>query len=183
LNPKSKVQLQSRFPFTPLKKTIIPTTHVSFASLGIRPELIAALENMSIHQPTVIQKLVVPQVLKGISVLCAAETGSGKTLAYLLPTIQLLKQQEEEATPKWIRSQRRPRAIILLPSRELVDQTLTVAKYLSHYVKYRAISLMTPYVVQDVSEPFDVVISTPSKLLSFIREGRSHDGDKRRHDQ
>lgn len=178
------LRLQSKFPFAPLE-TQMPTMKVpaltSFASLGISGELMKALETMSIQKPTTIQKLVVPRIIQGTSVLCAAETGSGKTLSYLLPIVHMLKKQEEEASlatsptdesKKWIRMRRRPRAVILLPSRELVDQILSVAKVLSYHAKYRAISLTTTNLARDLSEPVDLVISTPHRLLSLIQEGK-----------
>ena len=67
----------------------------------------------------------------------AAATGSGKTLAYALPTLQLLHEQEKngyERTPK------RPRTLILVPTRELARQVLQSIKDLSHYHKISSVS-------------------------------------------
>ena len=59
----------------------------------------------------------------------AASTGSGKTLAYSLPVIQSLKQQEEEG---YTRATKRPRCLILVPTRELARQVLMVILLSSH---------------------------------------------------
>lgn len=147
----------------------------SFSDLGLRDNLREALSAMSIEKPTQIQQLIIPLMLQRKSVLCAAETGSGKTLAYLLPIVQILRIHEETAPiEKPIRQLRHPRAVILLPTRELVDQTLSIAKLLSHYMKYRAISLASDRsrLTEDLSRPFDLAITTPNRLLSLIEQSK-----------
>jgi superfamily II DNA/RNA helicase len=67
----------------------------------------------------------------------ASHTGSGKTLAYLLPIVQQLKQEEKEAG--FVPRPKRPRAVILGPTKELTEQIATVAKALSHHVKLRVV--------------------------------------------
>jgi superfamily II DNA/RNA helicase len=66
--------------------------------------------------------LAIPEIVGGKNVLCAAETGSGKTVAYLAPIISGLRQ--EEADVGLLRLARRPRALVLVPSRELVAQVV-----------------------------------------------------------
>ncbi|KAF2477532.1 P-loop containing nucleoside triphosphate hydrolase protein, partial [Lindgomyces ingoldianus] len=136
------------------------------------------------------------------SFLLAAETGSGKTLAYLLPTIDAIKREEvadaeeeaveeskkaaAKAAEKWndlfdveepeltkAVDSARPRAIILVPTAELVSQVGQVAKSLSHVVKFRAgpvSAAMTPTVIRNRlfnERGVDVVISTPPLLASI----------------
>lgn len=66
--------------------------------------------------------------------------GSGKTLAYLAPLINRLREEEE--THGVIPRLRRPRALILLPSRDLAAQVLSVAKSLCHIARFRAVGLV-----------------------------------------
>ena len=66
--------------------------------------------------------------------------GSGKTLAYLAPLIHRLREEEERngVVPRL----KRPRSLILLPSRDLAAQVLSVAKSLCHVAKFRAVGLI-----------------------------------------
>jgi ATP-dependent RNA helicase MRH4 len=135
--------------------------------------------------------------------LLAAETGSGKTLAYVLPVIDALKraealeaQQEAEAAEqekqfKHIPGQGyelpspevddphhttgRPRAIILVPTQELVAQVGALIKSLSHTVKFRAALISANYSSTIIRnrlfspQGIDIVVSTPH-LLNSITE-------------
>lgn len=135
--------------------------------------------------------------------LIAAETGSGKTLAYLLPTIDALKRAEAadidinafnkaaederrktynpfELKPPPLTNQPhpttgRPRAIILVPTAELVTQVGNLAKALSHQVKFRTALLSSSYTGRVIRNRLfaptgvDLVVTTPH-LLSSIAE-------------
>ena len=134
--------------------------------------------------------------------LIAAETGSGKTLAYLLPILDAIKRAEqidtenealENATEEGKRrtdmyyaeappltnqphpTTGRPRAIILLPTSELVTQVGTLAKALSHTVKFRSSQISSAYTGRVIRNRLftpagiDLLISTPH-LLSSIAE-------------
>jgi ATP-dependent RNA helicase MRH4 len=134
--------------------------------------------------------------------LMAAETGSGKTLAYLMPVLDAIKrseavdaeleaqfqaqaEQRRREDPTYIQpppldnrphvTTGRPRAIILLPTSELVSQVAALAKSLSHVVKFRSAAISTAYSARVIRNrlfsPFgiDLVICTPS-LLSSITE-------------
>lgn len=136
--------------------------------------------------------------------LLAAETGSGKTLAYLLPIIDAIKRQEaidveQEAADKARKEAEkkrlgnifeleppplsnaphpttgRPRAIVLLPTAELVSQVGNLAKSLSHTIKFRAGIISSAYTGQVIRNRLfspsgiDILISTPH-LLSSITE-------------
>ena len=145
-----------------------------------------------------------PQVddIKYEQYLIAAETGSGKTLAYLLPLTHAIKEAEksdidiqayDEALQQRSNSNRkphelalpeadaphpttgRPRAIILVPTSELVSQVGRVAKSLSHSIKFRTALLSSSYSAQVIRNRLfspggiDLVITTPH-LLSSIAE-------------
>lgn len=132
------------------------------------------------------------------SFLIAAETGSGKTLAYLLPVIQHVKAEEalfakqQEAEKEAAKNlpghspfdidpseidlgppRPRPRAVILLPTSELVSQVGRIVKKISHAVKFRASLLsreFTPQVIKTrlESNP-DIIIATPHLLSSIAQ--------------
>ena len=132
--------------------------------------------------------------------LLAAETGSGKTLAYLLPILDSLKraeaadaQREAEAKAKVEEDRKdlnfhalepppltnaphpttgRPRAIILLPTSELVTQVSNLAKLLSHVVKFRSAPISSAYSAKVIRNRLfaptgiDLLVSTPHLLAS-----------------
>jgi superfamily II DNA/RNA helicase len=136
--------------------------------------VVEALDGIGLNQPTVTQMLTIPHILKGRNVLCAAETGSGKTLAYLAPLISELRREEAEegVVPRL----RRPRALIVLPSRDLASQVLSVAKSLCHVARFRAVGLIRGgkkrSIRSSLVSPVDVAITTPDALLKFRREER-----------
>lgn len=132
--------------------------------------------------------------------LLAAETGSGKTLAYVLPVIDALKRAEmleqssednstsqstmtsnndslfsiEPPTPNAPnRDTARPRALILLPTAELVNQVGSLIKSLSHTIKFRAALLsssITGKVIRSrlfTTAGVDIVVTTPHLLHSI----------------
>lgn len=105
----------------------------TFGDLKLQPTLLAALEELELATPTEIQQAAIPAILSGRDVLIASETGSGKTLAYLLPLVHVLKQEEyrsrQPGRAVGARLQR-PRAVILVPSREIGRQ---VSASTGHY--------------------------------------------------
>jgi superfamily II DNA/RNA helicase len=164
------------------------TLQASFASYGLFPELVAALNAIGIETPTAIQIRAIPALLGGASAIIGSATGSGKTLAYLLPIVQRLKieehlamqQLETEQAAEMIRRGEHPlrkpgapRALILTPTRELAEQVLDVSKQLAHYVKIRAASGLGPrrrVRSQLEDQPIDVLVTTSGRLLQLLDE-------------
>ena len=118
------------------RRRVALTAIQDWEKLGIGARLVEAVDAMGLDAPTDAQRDAIPGVLNGEDLLFAAETGSGKTLAYLLPTIARLKA-EEFAVDKLdeLRRPNRPRALVLVPTRELAAQVQSVAKELSHHAK------------------------------------------------
>lgn len=115
-------------PPPPTLQSTLPS--VGFTAAGLAPDVVAALASLGIDTPTEIQAAAIPALLAGGDTLLAARTGSGKTLAFLAPLFHRLRAAEAEAGARLARP-RRPRALVLCPTRELTDQTLRVAKALS----------------------------------------------------
>ncbi|KAJ2158989.1 hypothetical protein GGF46_003357 [Coemansia sp. RSA 552] len=141
-------------------------------------------------RPTEIQALGIPEILGhsqvrkqttkeadglrrvGPSVFLAGETGSGKTFAYALPLVTQLKREEAEAKGK-VRRDRLPRALVVVPSRELVKQVTSVFKAVGHVAKIRAMGLHLGMRRRDVragagDSPVDVVVATPGAVLRYM---------------
>eukprot|EP00802_Teleaulax_amphioxeia_P010817 Tamp_10847.p1 GENE.Tamp_10847~~Tamp_10847.p1 ORF type:complete len:630 (-),score=160.80 Tamp_10847:97-1788(-) len=153
----------------------------AFGQMGLPIELCRALASMNIHTPTPIQKASLPVSLAGESVLLCAETGSGKSLAFLLPLVSRLKKDELalgiNARPK------RPRAVVLAPTRELAAQLLSVAKGLSRHAKFSSVGVLGGSSIaaqaKKLQQPVDLLVATPGRLLDLVKDGHVSLGDVR----
>ncbi len=106
-----------------------------FGSARMSASLLRALGESNITQPSEIQRLVIPEILAGRDVLFAAQTGTGKTLAFLLPIFDMLQRDEREHSI--MARIGRPRAMVLVPTRELAVQVGAVAKFLAHFCRLK----------------------------------------------
>lgn len=151
----------------------------SFEELGLGEEVMAALGEMGISKPTEIQCVGVPAVLAGTSVVLGSHTGSGKTLAYLLPLVQLLRR--DEAMLGMSMKPRRPRAVVLCPTRELTEQVFRVAKSISHHARFRSTMVSGGSRIRpqedSLNMPVDMVVGTPGRILDHIKDGNMVYGD------
>ncbi len=148
---------------------------MSFASLGLAPALLRALEEQGYTEPTPIQAQAIPVVLAGHDLLAGAQTGTGKTAAFGLPLIQYLATSPQEVAP---RGARKPRALVLTPTRELAVQ---VHDSLRAYGKYLRIPSTTIYggvgmgnQLDALRRGVDLLIACPGRLIDHI-ERRSVD--------
>ncbi|KAJ2780082.1 hypothetical protein GGI18_003855 [Coemansia linderi] len=161
-----KEQLSARNPFGKAEPELRPT---EIQALGI-PEILG-LTRMSNKKPKTQQEIDGP----GPNVFLAAETGSGKTLAYALPLISQLKQEEEDNARNIgkLRREMRPRALILVPSRELVKQVTSTLKKIGHTAKTRTVGLHLGVSRKHLRElveqgPIDVLVSTPGAIIRYM---------------
>jgi superfamily II DNA/RNA helicase len=173
---------KSRVPFSMPKnsaddsKPVAGGKDLTWNTLGLWTELVSALEQeMQLPTPTPVQLLVIPELLREppISLAFLAATGSGKTLAYALPILQQVKSQEVFDETFTLRS-KRPRVLILVPTRELVVQITAVVKSLSHSIKLSSCSITggEDYGKQRkaLNRPVDVVVATPGRLIKHWKE-------------
>ncbi|XP_040109233.1 probable ATP-dependent RNA helicase DDX28 [Oryx dammah] len=145
----------------------------SFADLGLEPRVLSALEEAApeVVRPTTVQSSTIPPLLRGRHILCAAETGSGKTLGYMLPLLQrLLGQPSLDASriPA-------PRALVLVPSRELAEQVRAVARPLGSSLGLRVQELGGGHGMSRIRlqlskhPPADVLVATPGALWKALK--------------
>lgn len=141
---------------------------MSFAELGLSPELLKAVEEAGYTTPTPIQKQAIPVVLMGRDVLGVAQTGTGKTAGFTLPMIEILAGSRAKA--------RMPRSLILAPTRELASQ---VADNFEKYGKYHRLTMAKliggeSFVDQEklLDRGVDVLIATPGRLMDLFDRGR-----------
>jgi len=143
--------------------TIVTTT---FAELGVADDLREELTRQGIERPFAIQQLAIPDALAGRDVCGKAQTGSGKTLAFGLPMVQRLGRAE----PK------RPRALVLVPTRELAVQVSEVIRPLAALRGFRLVSVYggSPMKRQigALADGSEIVVATPGRLIDLMERGK-----------
>jgi superfamily II DNA/RNA helicase len=139
----------------------------SFAELGVPTALAAALARGGIGAPFAIQTRVLPDALAGRDVLGRAGTGSGKTLAFGLPVLARLA-----AEPRANRVSGSPRALILVPTRELARQVADVLEPLAAPLKLRVTTvvggLSMGRQIDQLRRGVDVLVATPGRLIDLL---------------
>jgi len=131
-------------------------SQLSFRELGVSARVTDVLASRSIHEPFTIQSLVLPDALAGLDVLAKSPTGSGKTLAFAIPIV--------ERTTK---GDRRPSALVLVPTRELAVQVteelaaLAPANGLRVAAVYGGMPLRTQ---ADRARGANILVATPGRL-------------------
>jgi superfamily II DNA/RNA helicase len=137
----------------------------SFADLGVPTDLVARLSAAGINEPFPIQTMTLPDSLQGRDVCGRAPTGSGKTLAFALP----LAVRTERAEP------RRPRALILLPTRELASQVCAELKPLAETRGRRVATFYGGTNLRNdqkrLQRGVDIAVATPGRLADLVRRG------------
>ncbi|TFV58708.1 DEAD/DEAH box helicase [Mycobacterium sp. PS03-16] len=155
---------------TPL---ITPAT-ITFASLGVRDEIVRALDEAGIHEPFAIQELTLPLALDGEDLIGQARTGMGKTYAFGVPLLHRVATDEDKALTGI------PRALVVVPTRELCMQVHgdleAAAKYLT--AGDRKLSVVSIYggrpyepQIEALRRGADVVVGTPGRLLDLAQQG------------
>ena len=137
----------------------------TFAELGLPEPFTAMLERRGITSPFPIQAMTIPDVLAGRDVAGRAPTGSGKTLAFGLPALARLERGRS----------RRPRGLILSPTRELADQILTELQPLAKSVGRSMLAVYggVSYGPQRsrLQQGIDLLVACPGRLEDLIDQG------------
>ncbi|MDA8313481.1 MAG: DEAD/DEAH box helicase [Actinomycetota bacterium] len=152
--------------------TDIYETVGTFESLGVAHLLVKELADQGITTPFPIQALTIADGLAGRDVCGKAKTGSGKTLAFGLPLLQRTAERLEEAgRTRPPGRPARPRALVLLPTRELAVQVHDVLAPLAKAVGLRVAAIYggadADRQVARLRNGVDVVIATPGRLIDM----------------
>ncbi|WP_342236002.1 DEAD/DEAH box helicase [Inquilinus sp. OTU3971] len=139
-----------------------------FSDLGLKPEILRAVDDVGYTTPTPIQAQAIPYVLMGRDVLGIAQTGTGKTAGFTLPMLEILASGRARA--------RMPRSLILEPTRELAAQ---VAENFELYGKYEKLSYALLIggesfedQIKKLDRGVDVLIATPGRMLDLFERGK-----------
>ncbi|ELC0660014.1 DEAD/DEAH box helicase [Vibrio fluvialis] len=137
---------------------------MSFSKLGLSEALTQAVAELGYQKPTTIQTKAIPVILQGQDLIAAAQTGTGKTASFVLPILHKLQGRETQR-------KKRIRALILVPTRELVIQ---VADKVAQYGQHTGLTTMAMYggveeqaQKQRLIEGVDVLVATPGRLLDM----------------
>lgn len=135
---------------------------MSFYKLGLKGDIVYALECQDISTPTPIQSLSIPIILKGEDLIAEAQTGTGKTLAFLLPMIQNIEEDNANI-----------QGLIITPTRELAIQIRDEAMKIA---ETKPVKILAAYGGQDVNAQMSklkgevqLVIGTPGRILDHVR--------------
>ncbi|ODT01800.1 MAG: DEAD/DEAH box helicase [Erythrobacter sp. SCN 62-14] len=141
---------------------------MTFADLGLSPELLKAVEDAGYTTPTAIQAQAIPTVLMMKDLIGIAQTGTGKTASFVLPMIDVMASGRRRALM--------PRSLILEPTRELAAQ---VAENFEKYGKNHDLkmALLIGGVqmgdqLKALDEGVDVLIATPGRLMDLFERGK-----------
>ena len=144
-------------------------------TLGLDPRLLRALTKKRYRAPTAVQSQAIPLVLEGKDVVARAHTGSGKTAAYLLPAIHKIVTSGDAAMGGAPPSN--PRALVLVPTRELAHQVKKEAAFLLGKCapslragELPAAGCASAVLREFAGAPPEILIATPARAAECVRE-------------
>ncbi|MGB1751652.1 MAG: DEAD/DEAH box helicase, partial [Paracoccaceae bacterium] len=141
----------------------------TFQDLALEPTLAASLSAGGFTTLTPIQSQAIPLALNGNDILGLAQTGTGKTLAFGVPIIQAALLRPGKPTPKTTK------ALILAPTRELVNQIASALAALTKQMKLRVTTVVggasLGKQLNILSKGTDILVATPGRLIDLLERG------------
>lgn len=134
-----------------------------FKDYRLGGDIARSLDSLGYHQPTEVQRKVIPFALERKDMTVKSHTGSGKTAAYGIPICELIAWEEN-----------RPQALILTPTRELADQVTQDIMNIGRYKRIKATAVYgkQPFAKQKVQlqQRNHVIVGTPGRLIDHIEK-------------
>ena len=143
---------------------------MEFKDLNISKQILMALEEAGFEHPTPIQEQAFPVIRSGRDMIGIAQTGTGKTLAYLIPLLMKLHYAQGM----------HPRALIIVPTRELVVQVCESVDLLTEFIDIRCIGIYGGTNIRTqqaaVYEGTDLLVATPGRFMDIYMNGMFRTG-------
>jgi ATP-dependent RNA helicase RhlE len=141
---------------------------MSFDTLGLSPALLRALGEQGYTEPTPIQAAAIPVVMAGHDLMAGAQTGTGKTAAFALPLLERLFPDGKRNPMA-----RKPRALILTPTRELAAQVQESVRGYSKHIGVKSATVfggvgMGPQ-IDALRRGVEIIVATPGRLLDHMQ--------------
>jgi superfamily II DNA/RNA helicase len=150
---------------------IVVPDNLTFADLGVPAPLAAALATAGVTKPFPIQAATLPDSLAGKDVLGRGRTGSGKTYAFVLPVLARLARNRAKARAN------RPRALILVPTRELATQVQASITPLADALGLRSMTVFGGVghgpQINSLRKGVDIVVACPGRLEDHVQAGHA----------
>src|SRR4051794_40890415 len=138
--------------------------------MGLSPIMLKALAHARYSTPTPIQAAFIPVALDGHDIMGQAKTGTGKTAAFGIPLIEMLESRGKG-----------PQAIILAPTRELVQQIVAELKRLAEGQDVAICGIFGGDPIERqlkaLQRGVDIVVGTPGRVLDHIERRTLYLGD------
>lgn len=138
---------------------------MEFKDLNLSKQLLMALEEAGFEQPTPVQMQAFPIIRSGKDLVGIAQTGTGKTLAYLMPVLMKLHYARGVY----------PRALVVVPTRELVVQVCESVELLTEYMDIRCVGIYGGTNIRTqqavVYEGADLLVATPGRFMDIYMNG------------
>ncbi|NDF60061.1 MAG: DEAD/DEAH box helicase, partial [Crocinitomicaceae bacterium] len=138
---------------------------MKFNDFKISKALLNALTDLGFDTPTTIQQKAFSVIMSGKDVVGLAQTGTGKTYAFLLPILNQFKFTKNIE----------PRTIVLVPTRELVEQIVDETNKLAKYMNVRALGVYGGANIntqkEELLEGVDILVATPGRMYDLALNG------------
>jgi ATP-dependent RNA helicase DeaD len=138
--------------------------------MGLSPTMLRALKRIDYVEPSPVQAHLIPEALEGKDVIAQAKTGTGKTAAFGIPLIEMLEARG-----------RGPQAIVLAPTRELVQQIVGELQRLAHGQDVEVCGIYGGEPIERqlraLARGVDIVIGTPGRVLDHMERRTLYLGD------
>ncbi|HEX9021625.1 MAG TPA: DEAD/DEAH box helicase, partial [Nitrospirota bacterium] len=140
---------------------------MSFQKFNLQPALLRAVAACGYETPTDIQRKAIPAALEGRDLVASAQTGTGKTAAFVLPSLHRM----HASPPAHASRARRPRMLVLAPTRELAAQVGESVRMLGKHLPFKSTTIfggvgLEPQ-IRTLRMGVDILVATPGRLLDL----------------